>query len=56
MALAIDREPEMVRHIKVEVGAQSHAVDFGRPIHHAEAMRRLREILRTFDREEELPL
>ncbi len=44
-------EETTVRKISIVVGDESFHADFGSGIPHAEAMRRLRVMLNTFDRE-----
>jgi hypothetical protein len=47
--------PATVRKISIKIGDEEFNADWGREIPHAEAMRRLRIMLSTFDREAQEP-
>ena len=51
MAIKVERKPDTVRNASIKIGNEAFSVDWGCEIPHAEAMRRLRIMLSTFDRE-----
>jgi hypothetical protein len=56
MPLQMPPEPnDTVRKISIKIGDEEFSADWGKPIPHNEAMRRLRVMLSTFDREAQEP-
>lgn len=51
MPLKVKRQEPTVRKASIAIGSETFSVDWGREIPHAEAMRRVRIVLATFDRE-----
>lgn len=51
MPLIVERENDTVRKVSIKIGNEEFNADWGCEIPHAEAMRRLRIMLSTFDRE-----
>lgn len=52
MPTQMPKPDDGVRKISIEVGSEKFSCDFGQDIPHAEAMKRLRIMLATFDREQ----
>ena len=52
MALRVETEPDTVRKFRIEIGSEFVACDFGRDIPRNEAMKRIRIMLDTFDKDQ----
>lgn len=55
MAVINEKDDDAVQSVSIQIGNETFSAKWAKPLPHAEAMRRVRVMLSTFDREPALP-